>query len=264
MAITTVHHGDVAVLALDRPEALNALGLDDMVALGDALDANAGARALVLTGTGRAFSGGAAVDWMAEAAEAGTAPERLGELVDAAHRIVRALRAGPPSVAAINGVIAGAALGFACACDVRIAVPAARFVAGFAGIGVSPDSSMTWSVPRLIGLGRATSLLMRNRPLSCDDALAWGLVTEVVAPDELLPQATAIAAGLGAGPRAALLRTRGLLESGAAAPLDAHLDAEGAAILECAHGAEFVEGVAAFVARRRPDFVAAGANGAQP
>lgn len=254
MAVSFTEQDGVAVLTLDRPESLNALDLAGLRELGDLLETCAGERAVLLTGQGKAFSAGADVAEMSEAIAGDRPAELLADLVAAAHRVIRLVRSGPPSVAAINGVAAGAALGVACAADVRVASTGASFVAGFSGIGASPDSGMTWLLPRLVGAGRAAEILLRNQRISAEVAHSWGLVSQVVPGDELGSRALEVAAGLAAGPREALRRTRSLLDLGWTQSLDRHLDAEGATMVESARGPEFAEGVQAFVARRRADF----------
>lgn len=254
MAFSATERRGVAVLALDRPESLNALDLAGLRELGDLLEERADERAVVITGQGRAFSAGADVAEMSEALAGDRAAELLADLVAAAHRVIRLMRSGPPSVAALNGVAAGAALGVACAADLRVASTGASFVAGFSGIGASPDSGMTWLLPRLVGAGRAAEMLLRNQRVSAEVAQAWGLVSEVVPDDELEGRALEVAAGLATGPRRALRRTRALLDRGWTQSLDRHLDDEGATMVESARGPEFAEGVHAFVARRRPAF----------
>lgn len=254
MAFSVTERQGVAVLMLDRPESLNALDLAGLRRLGDLLEELADERAVLITGQGEAFSAGADVAEMSEAIAGDRPAELLDELVAAAHRVIRLMRSGPPSVAAINGVAAGAALGMACAADLRVASTGASFIAGFSGIGASPDSGMTWLLPRLVGAGRAAEILLRNQRISAEVAHAWGLVSEVVPNDELEGRALEVAAGLAIGPREALRRTRALLDLGWTTTLDRHLDEEGSTMVESARGPEFAEGVQAFVARRRAEF----------
>lgn len=256
MSFDVVVRGDVWSLGIRVAGAYNSFGAGDFVALSDTIATadREGARALVITAEGPAFSAGADVRAMADAVAGDTQRRHIDELVDAAHGAVRSLRAGPPSVVAVNGAVAGAALGLACSADVRIASPAASFVSGFIGIGATPDSSLTWSLPRLVGAGRAAEMILRNRRVAAGEALAWGLVAEVVDPAELSSRALEIAGELADGPRAALRASRRLMAEAWSTPLDVHLEQEAAAMRAGSEQGEFVEGVSAFAARRPADF----------
>jgi 2-(1,2-epoxy-1,2-dihydrophenyl)acetyl-CoA isomerase len=198
--------GAVATITINRPEGMNALTLDAKLALLDAVTAvrdDAAVRALVLTGTGRAFCVGQDLREHAALLEAGD-PAPLSTVRDHYNPLVTML-AGLriPTVAAINGSAAGAGLGIACALDFRIGASGARYTTAFAGIGLTADSGLSWSLPRLVGAGRAAALLLLAEPFTTEQALEMGLLNAVVAPEQVLPAASELAVRLAAGPTAA-------------------------------------------------------------
>jgi enoyl-CoA hydratase/carnithine racemase len=179
--------GNLRLVRLMRPEKANALTAGMLAALAEAAEtaAAAGARALVLTGEGRVFSAGADLD----AAAAGLATSPLWE------RASGALAAFPGlSVAALNGTLAGGAFGMALACDCRIAVAGARFFYPVMRLGYLPQPSDPGRLARLVGPARARMILMAGQRISAEEALSWGLIDRIVAPDHLLPEAEALCA----------------------------------------------------------------------
>lgn len=245
--------GAVATVVLDRPARFNALTRDvrlGLAAVLGELDADAGVRAVVLTGEGRAFCAGQDLDELPEDGDLG----RL--LADEYEPMVRAL-AGlrVPLVAAINGPAAGAGLGLALAADIRVMAEDAFLSAAFAGIGLVPDSGVSRLLVDAVGHGRAAEIALTGRRVPADEALALGLVARVVPTADVRGEADAIASRLAAGPTRALGLTRRLLRDAAHAPdLDAVLALERAAQAEAAATADFAEGVAAFRAKRPPAF----------
>lgn len=163
-----------------------------------------------------------------------------------------------PIIAAVNGAVAGAALGIVLACDLRIANDEARFVVGFGGIGLAPDSALSLLLPTIIGLGRAAEAIFFNQPINAEQALAWGLVNKVVAPDDLAKEAQTWAAKLAAGPVHTMGLTKRDLNKAILPNLEAILDYE-AHIQEVAGtGPEHKEGLTAFLEKREPDYKKAG------
>ena len=198
--------GDVAVITLNRPEGLNALTVEMKLALLDAVSSvrdDDGVRALVLTGSGRAFCVGQDLREHAALLEAGdsaplrTVREHYNPLVTMLARL------GKPTIAAVNGTAAGAGLGLACALDLRIGAAGSRYTTAFAGIGLTADSGLSWSLPRLVGAGRATAMLLLAEPFTAEQALEMGLLNAAVAPEQVLPTALELATRLAAGPTAA-------------------------------------------------------------
>ena len=255
MADEVLTNRDAAVLTitLNRPEVYNAFTGTLHAALHDALTGEAAdpaVRAVVITGAGRGFCAGQDLRELREAP--GDIRERLEETYHPNVRAIRALE--KPVLAAVNGPAAGAGLSLACACDVRIASDAATFVPGFVGIGLVPDSGGTWFVHRLLGLARAFEWMCSNRRLDAEEALAWGLVSEVV-PAERFPERVAEVASRWASlPTRAVGWTKRLFEHAHAADLEAQLSLEAALQGRAVATADFAEGVAAFLEKREARF----------
>ena len=198
--------GAVAVLTLNRPESLNSLVVEAKVALRDAVEQvrdDDAVRAVVLTGAGRAFCVGQDLREHAALLDAGD-PAPLSTVSEHYNPVVTALaEMGKPTVAAINGTAAGAGLGLACALDFRIGAAGSRYTTAFAGIGLTVDSGLSWTLPRLVGSGRATALLLLAEPFTAEQALEMGMLNAVVAPEAVLPAALELATRLAQGPTAA-------------------------------------------------------------
>lgn len=244
----------IATITLERPEALNALTIPMKEALLAALrelDGASDVRAVILTGAGRAFCAG---QDLRERLEPG-APTLGEELRERYNPIVRAMRGlAQPIVGAINGVAAGAGASLAFACDLRVASEAASFVLAFGRIGLIPDSGATWTLPRLVGLAKASEMALLNEPIPAAEALRIGLVSKVVSADSLMAEARAVAARLAAGAPAANAATKRLLEGGMASDLEAALNAETEAQDRLGAAADHAEGIAAFLEKRPPQF----------
>jgi 2-(1,2-epoxy-1,2-dihydrophenyl)acetyl-CoA isomerase len=198
--------GDVATVTLNRPDGMNALTLEAKNALLAAVSdvaANSGVRAVVLTGSGRAFCVGQDLREHAALLEAGDSSP-LSTVREHYNPLLTLITQMPkPVVAAINGTAAGAGLGIACACDFRIGASGSRYTTAFAGIGLTADSGLSWSLPRLVGSGRAMALLLLAEPFTTEQALEMGLLNAVVPAEQVLPAAQELAARLAAGPTAA-------------------------------------------------------------
>jgi 2-(1,2-epoxy-1,2-dihydrophenyl)acetyl-CoA isomerase len=208
--------------------------------------------AVLLVGEGPNFCTGGDVKAFATATDVRTTVRDLaGEL----HDLVRAFAEAPvPVVAAVHGWAAGAGMSLVLAADIAVAGTSTRLRPAYPAIGLTPDGGLTWTLPRAIGAIRARHILLTDRVLSADEALALGLVAAVVADDAVEAEARSLAEGLAEGPVGALGRMKRLLREGAVNDLDTQLDAEAAAIAESAAGDEGREGVAAFHARRAPRF----------
>lgn len=246
----------VAVIELDRPKRLNALTVEMVERLG-ALASSAvteGARAIVLTGRGGAFCAGADLS-VVNAALAGDPHPALTPLVEGLHASILRLRAVPaPIIAAVEGTAIGAGLGLALAADLRVLAADAKLVPGYLGIGVSPDGGVSYLLTRMLGAGRAMSLLLRNRTLTAADAVALGLAESSVAPGSALAAARELAADLTRTPPLALLRVRELLDQATRQGLAGQLDLEQRLVTELWPTHDFREGVGAFLERRAPEF----------
>ena len=188
-------------------------------------------------------------------------PGSIGDALEESYhpnvRLVRALE--KPVLAAVNGAAAGAGLSFACACDVRVAADTASFVPGFIGIGLVPDAGGSWFVHRLLGFARAFEWMSSNRRLSAQEALEWGLVSEVIPADSFAGRVEELAGEWAARPTRGVGLTKRLFEHAHAADLEAQLALEAALQSEATGTADFAEGVRAFLEKRPPSF--SGARG---
>ena len=254
-ALRVVQSGAVTRITLDRPEALNALTaalIGDLVRTLDAAAALPEVRCVVLTGSGRAFCAGQDLRDPAVAPDGG-APKDLGAVIETGYKpLILRLRSMPvPTLAAVNGIAAGAGASLALACDLVVARRSAAFVQAFSAIGLIPDSGATWALPRLTGRARALGLAMLGEKLSAERAEQIGLIWACVDDDAFDAHTNALAERLAALPTRALVRTRQLIDAGLASGLEQALGAEAAAQSELGFGADYAEGVAAF-AQKRP------------
>ena len=244
----------VATITLNRPAALNSLTVPMKVELLGALrrlDRDAGVRAVVLTGAGRAFCAG---QDLRERLQPDAAP--LGvEVRERYNPIIRAMRSLPkPIVGAINGVAAGAGASLSMACDIRLAADTASFALAFGRVGLVPDSGATWFLPRLVGDARAAELALVNDAVPADEALRLGLVSRVVPAGELATEAGAMAARLAAGAPRAIALTKRALTTTWDRDLDAALDYEAHLQDLAGRTNDHAEGMAAFLEKRSPRF----------
>jgi 2-(1,2-epoxy-1,2-dihydrophenyl)acetyl-CoA isomerase len=250
--------GPVAVIALSDPATLNAIGPGLCVTLAKALAAlsapDAGVRALVLTGEGRAFCSGANLDDAAQIPAEGGAPD-LQQVVERFYNpLAQALHDLPfPLVAAVNGPAAGIGCGLALAGDLVVAADGASFAPAFCRIGLVPDGGTSWLLPRLIGRARAMELLLLGKPLGAAEAVEWGLINRCVPAADLMPTALGFARALAEGP-AALTMTRRLMWESLDNRWSDQLAAEAVAQGEAGRTHDFREGVTAFLHKRPPRF----------
>ena len=247
----------VATLTLARPDRLNSFTVQMHGEVHEALAqvrASKSVRCLVLTGAGRGFCAGQ--DLNDRAVAPGSAAVDLGESIERYYKpLVLTLRAiEMPTIAAVNGVAAGAGANIALACDLVFAARSASFVQSFSKIGLVPDCGGTWWLPRLLGPARAMGLALTAEKIGAEQAQAWGLIWKCVDDDALMPTVTALAKQLAAGPTHGYVRTRQAMETGATQRLVASLDLERDFQRELGHGADYREGVAAFMEKRAPQF----------
>lgn len=217
-------HGDVLLVTLNRPDALNSFNADMHRALSDAWHeaSDREIRAVVLTGAGRGFCAGADL-------HSPPAPESIGHntLRHTFNTHTLAMAAlDKPVIAAINGAAAGAGLSLACAADIQLASSQAKFVPAFVDIGLVPDAGGSWFISRLLGYSKAFRWLASNQRLNAEEALNWGLVSEVLPPEELLNRALELAQQLAAKPGAAIGLTKRLLAQASRNSLADQLEAE--------------------------------------
>ena len=250
--VLTARDGAVLTITLNRPEVFNAFNRALHAALRSALEeaADPAIRCVVITGAGRGFCAGQDLNEFSEIGR--TLREELEETYHPNIRLIRGL--AKPVIAAVNGPVAGAGLSLASACDVRVASTAAAFVPGFVGIGLVPDSGGTWFLHRLLGFTRAFEWMSSNRKLGPDEALAWGLVSEVIPAESFDTRVTEVAATWAALPTVAVAMTKQLFEHAHAASLEDQLALEADLQQHAIGTADFAEGVAAFLEKRPPRF----------
>jgi enoyl-CoA hydratase/carnithine racemase len=255
MSMAIVERRDaVLILTLNNPEKYNALGgtlLADLAAALDAAEPDSSVRAMVLTGAGKGFCGGA---------QLGTATFDAGAQVGDWMRVsinpliakVRASRL--PVVVGVNGPAAGAGVGIALMGDVVIAARSARFVLSFVKLGAALDGGTTAFIQRAIGAPRARALALLGEPLTAETAADWGLVWKVVEDEDLMSEALALAQKLADGPPLAIKLIKAQLEAAWSVSLGDALDAEATAQSKAFATEDLREGAAAFVERRPPRF----------
>lgn len=246
----------VATITMDRADALNALTVELKVELLEAVrraGADDAVRAVLLTGAGRGFCVGQDLKEHVEALEAGDT--ELSTVTDHYNPLVEAIATLPkPVVAAVHGPAAGAGASLAFACDIRIAADNASFLMAFAKVGLGPDSGASWTLPQLIGSGRAAAMLMLAEPVAAPQALELGLVSMVVPADDLLTTATGIAARLATGPTTAYAAIKETLAYGASHSLSESLEKEAEAQARCGQTEDHRNAVTAFIDKRPATF----------
>lgn len=248
----------VAMVKMNRPEALNALSLQLSLDLRAAIEkaVEEGARAMVLTGEGRAFcSGGDLREMRAMGEREGNIEAFLDSPLKALHDVILLIRETPvPFVAAVNGVCAGAGTNFALACDLVIAAEDATFNEAFVRIGLSPDCGGTFFLPRMIGEKRAAEAFMLGGTIDARRAEQIGMINRVVPASDLMAEASGVAAKLAAGPTGSYGRIKRMLNASFANDLRAQLELEAECQLESGRAEDFKEGVSAFFEKRSARF----------
>ncbi|HEY0314218.1 MAG TPA: 2-(1,2-epoxy-1,2-dihydrophenyl)acetyl-CoA isomerase PaaG [Allosphingosinicella sp.] len=243
----------VARLTLNRPERLNSFTVQMHEEVADALSSLDGARVLVITGAGRGFCAGQ------DLGDRAVAP---GEAVDLGHSVetyynplIRRITSLPfPVIARVNGVAAGAGANIALACDIVVAAKSAKFIQSFAAIGLIPDSGGTWVLPRLVGQARALGLALTAEPLPAEKAAEWGLIWKAVEDEALDAEVDALAERFAAAPTRGLARIKAMIRESWEHSLSEELDLQRDAMRDLGFSDDYREGVAAFMAKRKPNF----------
>ena len=255
--IQTQQQANILEIALNRPEAYNALNLDMMKMLGEALSAAAtdpAIGAIFITGRGKAFCSGGDLKWISQQAEA--ASQVLYDLAPEFHRAIAQIRRmEKPVVAAINGIAAGGGFSLALACDFRVMGQSAVLRQAYTSSGLSVDGGGSFALPRLVGLARAMEIMAFDDPISAAQALQWGLVTKVVPDDHVLPETIAMLGTLTRGALHSFAWSKKLMLGSFHNTLEAQLELERQGISDCAAHPNGQEGIRAFVEKRKPDFV---------
>lgn len=254
--VTLSQDGAVATIRFNRPDQFNAINQPFARALLEAaiaVDQDDAVRCVVMTGAGRMFCAGGDIALMQSAGD--RLGPALSELAGTLHMATsRLARMDKPLLCAVNGPAAGAGLGLAVMGDIVIAGASAHFTPGYPGIGLTPDGGATWLLPRLIGLRRTQEMLLTNQRIGAEEAAAIGLVTRTVADEALMDETLATAARLAAAATGAIGTVRAQLLASYGAALEAQLEIEARGIAAAGSGPDGREGVAAFLAKRRPDF----------
>lgn len=247
--------GAVAIVTLDRPDNSNTLTVQvgmDLLAAAMTCSRNGAVRAVVLTGAGRHFCFGG--DLRAMVSRGGAIDAYISELTGYLHAAIsQFVRMDAPVIAAVKGTAAGGGVGLVAMADLAIAGSGAKFNLAYTAIGLVPDCSTSFFLPRILGTKRAMELLLLNRALTADEALEWGLVNRVVPDDRVLDEALALADELAAGPLRAFGKTKRLLAQSVAG-LESQMVLESEGISRAAATPEGQEGIKAFLEKRKPRF----------
>lgn len=259
--ITTQIDGHVAVLTLNRPDAMNALGApgdgDLVQAACEAINDNREVRCAILTGAGRAFSAGGDVKAMKarEGAFAGNPVAVRDGYRRNIHRVVKALyHMEVPTIAAVNGAAIGLGCDVACMCDIRIAADTAKFGVTFLKLGIIPGDGGAWLLPRQVGMSKAAELLFTGDVVDAATAKEIGLVSYVVPPEQLMAEARKLADRIAMQPPHALRIAKSLLRRGQEASYDVMMELSAAAQGLSHWTEDHMEGVDALLEKRTPVF----------
>jgi len=252
--------GAVVTLTMNAPEVRNALtgnaAVDEFVAAVERINADPSVRVMILTGAGTVFSSGGNVKDMKRFTTDAVTPAEIGQWYRTGiQRLPLALqKLEVPSIAAVNGAAIGAGNDLACMCDMRIASTNASFAESFIRVGLIPGDGGAWLLPRVVGLSKAMEMSFTGDAVRCDEALAIGLVSRVVAPEALMDEARALAARIARNPGQTLRLTKRLLREGQNQKLDSLLELS-AALQVIAHKTPaHAEAVNAFIEKREPKF----------
>jgi len=251
--------GNVARLTLNRPDKMNsfnaAMHAELRVAL-DQVQEDKTIRVLVLTGAGRGFCAGQDLSDSQVQFVPGETPPDMGDVVEQNYKplILRLQNLRVPTLAAVNGIAAGAGSSLALACDLVVACKSASFLQAFSKVGLLPDTGGTWFLPQRVGMARAMGLALLAGKLSAEKAAEWGLIWAAVEDAEFASTVDALALQLSIAPTKALVRTRQAMHAAPGHTLEQQLSMEAGFMRELGWSANFTEGVAAFVGKRPPNF----------
>ncbi len=253
--------GPLARLTINRPDARNPLGHEGdgqrFRAAADAINADKALRCVIMTGAGKAFSAGGDLKSMRERSGhfGGTPLELRDHYRDSIHGIIRAMwDIEVPVVGAINGPAIGLGGDVASLCDIRIAAASAKFGATFLKLGILPGDGGAWLLPRIVGWSRAAQLFFTGDLIDAETAREWGLVSEVVADDDVMPAAEALAEKICVQPPQALRMTKKLMRDGTMASFDAIMEMSAALQVTLQRTDDHFEAVDAFFEKRKPEF----------
>ncbi|MBW8010366.1 MAG: enoyl-CoA hydratase [Chloroflexi bacterium] len=246
----------VAHITLNRPKAGNAMDdnlVSDLSQVMLRCDEDANIRAVLLSGAGKTFCVGGDLKNFAKHLD--NLPTHIKDMITHLHAAIsRMARMQAPIIAAAHGNIAGAGMSLLAAADITLAAESSTFTMAYTAVGLSPDGSATYFLPRLIGQKRALELALTNRRLSAQQALEWGLINQVVPDDELLDQARNLAEKLAAGPTKAFGAAKKLLRQSLNHTLETQMEYEARMIADMTRTTDFTEGVSAFLEKRPPNY----------
>jgi len=245
-----------AIISFNRPYNLNAFNYTLISEFCDAIRSirkENYVNCVIMTGKGKAFSVGGDISEFKVYADPVAS---MAKLVAKLHEGIRLIKnTNFPIVAAINGPCFGAALGYACSCDLRFCNENATFGAAFTGIGLSPDSSTSFHLPKIVGYSLASEMILLNRTLNSQEAQRYGLVNRIILSDDNLIEAVKkIASQLSTGPIEAFQASKELIQNSYLNDLEMHLEEEAKNIEKCAGTEDFLEGLNAFLEKRKPNF----------
>lgn len=254
--ILTQRNGKILEVTLNRPDAYNALNLDTMNMLAEALSLGArdeSIQGVLITGNGKAFCSGGDLKWISQQKEeAGTVLHRLAPQFHLSILEIRWME--KPVVAAINGIAAGGGFSLALACDFRVMGQSAILRQAYTSSGLSIDGGGSFALPRLVGLARAMEIMAFDDPISSAQALGWGLVTKVVPDSDVLSESTAMLTRLGKTSLHSFAWSKKLMTNSFHTDLEAQLERERQGISDCAAHPDGQEGIRAFIEKRKASF----------
>jgi 2-(1,2-epoxy-1,2-dihydrophenyl)acetyl-CoA isomerase len=256
--ITFSVEAGIARLTLNRPDKLNSFNTEMHAELRVALDSiqnDTSVRVLVLSGAGRAFCAGQDLADRAMQMVDGKMPD-IGNVVETNYKplVLRLQNLRVPTIAAVNGIAAGAGASVALACDLVVATKSASFLQAFSKIGLIPDTGGTWFLPQRIGMARAMGLALLADKLPAEKAAEWGLIWSCVEDADFAGAVDALAKQLSTAPTKALVRTRQAMHAAPGHTLEQQLSMEGGFMRELGWSPDYAEGVAAFMTKRAPNF----------
>jgi len=245
-----------AIISFNRPHNLNAFNYALTSEFCDAIRSIRKENCIncvIMTGKGKAFSVGGDISEFKEYADPVASMAKLAAKLHEGIRLIKSINF--PIVAAINGPCFGAALGYACSCDLRFCNENATFGAAFTGIGLSPDSSTSFYLPKIVGYSLASEMILLNRTLNSQEAQHYGLVNRIILSDDnLIETVKKIASQLSTGPTEAFQASKELIQNSYLNDLETHLEEEAKNIEKCAGTEDFLEGLNAFLEKRKPNF----------
>ncbi|WP_321393672.1 enoyl-CoA hydratase/isomerase family protein [Emcibacter sp.] len=251
----TIENG-VAIITLSRPDNMNAVNLDaceSFCRVAQEASRNDTVRAVLIRAEGKAFCVGG--DVMEMSRVSGDRRAHVHKMASALHEgMLHLKQANGLVITEVQGVAAGAGVGLATFADIVLVSDRASFTMAYTAIGLSPDGGATWLLPRLVGLRRAQELLYSNRKLSAQEAVDWGLASQLVPHDDLAEEALATACKMAKGPGRAFSDIRGMLDQSLQNDFRSHLAREAENIAELTVSEDGKEGLSAFLERKEPDF----------